>query len=216
MPNKSGSVYGLTILSPIINDPHAPISHDLQLRIHLGTQPRDERSAFAKLTSTHLARLTVMNDVIYVGMPACEEHLKSQYLIFESNFDGDLDTYLRRMVSDIPEEVDAVWSHCAGYPGIADPAAFVDYMKKCQIETPFYFADVNDKTVQQTLSALQTQNAVAAFVERNQGKHGAELQRLFAQFLKDLKDAPAPVPGSGQIDGKLCSVAGMGAANIHE
>ena len=27
---------------------------------------------------THLARLVVMDDVIYVGMPSCEEHLKSK------------------------------------------------------------------------------------------------------------------------------------------
>lgn len=216
MPNKSGNVYGLTILSPIINDPHASISHDLQLRMYLGTMARDERSPFAKLSSTHMARLTVMNDVVYVGMPACEEHLKSQYLIFESNFDGELDTYLSRMAAEIPEVVDAVWSHCIGYPGVNNGGAFAEYMKKCQITTTFYFADVNDKTVQQTLRELQTQSAVAAFVERNQGKHAAELQQAFAELIRDLKAAADPLPGSGLEDSKLGLVAGQGAANIHE
>ncbi len=198
MPNESGSVYGLTILSPIIDDPHARISHDLQLRMHLGALPRGEDSPFAKVSSTHMARLTVMNDVVYVGMPACEEHLQSQYLVFESNFDGDLDTYLRRMATEIPDHVDSVWSHCIGYPGAGDVAAFESYMKKCQLTTTFYFADVNDKTVQQTLRALQTQAAVASFIERNQGKPAAELQNAFTKFLGKLRAAPDPRPGSGK------------------
>ena len=60
-------------------------------------------------------------------------------------------------------------------------------MKRCQVETTFYFADVNDKTVQQTLRALQTQSAVASFIEKNQGKPPDELQRAFVEFL----EAPA-------------------------
>jgi hypothetical protein len=216
MANQSGSVYGLTILSPIIDDPHAKISHDLQLRMYLGVMPRDEHSPFARVASTHMARLTVMNDVVYVGMPACEEHLQSQYLVFESNFDGDLDTYLRLIATEIPDAVDAVWGHCVGYPGVRDIPAFQSYMKKCQITTTFYFADVNDKTVQQTLAALQTQSAVAAFVERNQGKPAAELQTAFAEFIRQLRAAPDPQPGSGQEDPRLCSAAGTGAATQYE
>jgi hypothetical protein len=197
MPNKSGSVYGLTILSPIIDDPHASISHDLQLRMYLGALPRDQRGPFAKVTSTHLARLTVMNDVVFVGSPAVEEHLKSQYLVFESNFDGELDPYLRAMATEIPEHVDAVWSHCVGYPGIKSVEAFQAYMKKCQITTTFYFADVNDKTVSQTLRALQTQASVAGFIQNNQGKPAAEIQQAFAEFFEALRSAPEPARGSG-------------------
>jgi hypothetical protein len=128
-------------------------------------------------------------------MPSCEEHLKSQYLIFETNFDGDLDTYLARMAREIPTEVDAVWQHCWGYPGVQDVDAFIAYMKKCQITTTFYFADVNDKTVEETLRALQTQAAVAEFIEKNQDRPAAEVQKSFAHFLQKLHNAPPPVPG---------------------
>jgi len=142
-----------------------------------------------------MARLVVMDDVVYVGMPSCEEHLKSQYLVFETNFDGVLDDYLTSMAREIPMDVDAVWQHCWGYPGTKDLAAFIAYMKKCQITTTFYFAAVNDKTVQQTLTALQTQAAVAEFIEKNQGKPAAELRGSFENFLESLRKAPAPVPG---------------------
>jgi hypothetical protein len=196
MANKSGSVYGLTTISPIKDDPKSEVSPNLALRMYLAKLPRHRHSPFAKVSSTHFARLVVMDDVVYVGMPACEEHLQSKYLVFESNFDGDLDTYLGRMATEIPDIVDAVWRHCVGFPGAANVSAFKTYMKKCQVETTFFFADVNNKTVQQTLRALRTQSAVATFVVKHQGAPPKELQAAFAQFLEKLNRAPIPAPAS--------------------
>lgn len=201
MPNQNGTVYGLTILSPIIDDERATPSHDLQIRSYLATLPTDERSPFAQgaRPGTHLARLVVMDDVIYVGMPACEEHLNSKYLIFESNIDcadGNVDVYLRQLAETAGEHLDAVWSHCVGYPGAADRDAFVRYMKACQLETTFFFAAVNDRSVEQSLRALQTQKAVAEFIATHQGMPAAQLQAEFLKFAADVKGAPTPRPGS--------------------
>src|SRR5580692_1121349 len=169
MANQSGSVYGLTILSPIIDDDKATPSHDLQIREYLAKLSTREDSPFALAPGTHLARLVVMDDVIFVGAPAREEHLKSKYLIFESNLDGDLDSYLNGLAATVPEHLDAIWKHCVGYPGAANRPAFVEYMKACQLTTTFYFATVNDKSVRETLRALQTQTAVADFIASHQG-----------------------------------------------
>ena len=195
MANQSGQIYGLTILSPILQSDTIDISHATALRWYLASLPRDHTSPFARVSSTHFARLVVMDDVVFVGAPACEEHLKSRYLVFETNFDGDLDIYLTRMAREIPDFVDSVWKHCVGYPGVADPAAFAAYMKKCQVETTFFFADVNDKTVQQTLKALQLQSALAHFIEEHQGKPAAEIQNSFLVLLDRLAKVPAPLPG---------------------
>jgi hypothetical protein len=195
MPNQNGNVYGLTILSPIINGADGSISHDCAIRDYLAKLPRDHRSLFAKVSTTHLARLVVMDDVVFVGTPAVEEHLQSKYLVFETNFDGDLDTYLGCMAREAPEEVHAVWRHCVGYPGVTDPAAFAAYMKKCQIETTFFFADVNNRTVQQTLRALRVQSGVARFIEANQGKPAGDIQAAFRLFLEKIRNAPEPLAG---------------------
>jgi hypothetical protein len=69
-------------------------------------------------------------------------------------------------------------------------------MKACQLETTFYFAAVNDKSVPETLRALQTQHAVADFIANHQGMEPARLQAEFAQFVADLKSAPVPRPVS--------------------
>ncbi|MGD0775705.1 MAG: hypothetical protein ABSC05_23065 [Candidatus Solibacter sp.] len=195
MPNQSGNVYGLTVLSPIINGAAGDVSHDCAIRDYLSNLPRDQRSPFAKVSSTHLARLVVMDDVVFVGTPAREEHLQSKYLVFETNFDGDLDTYLTRMAREAAEEVHAVWQHCVGYPGVQDPAVFAAYLKKCQVETTFFFADVNNKTVQQTLRALKVQSGLAHFIETNQGKSAGEIQAAFRGFLEKVRHAPGPPAG---------------------
>jgi hypothetical protein len=191
MANISGKVYGLTILSPIIEDNRLDICHSMELRWYLSQLPRDSRSPFAQLSSTYLARLVVMDDVIFVGHPAHEEHLKSRYLVFETNFDGDLDTYLRRMATETKEFVEAVWKHCVGFPGTGNVGAFIAYMKKCQITTTFFFADVNDQTVESTLQALKTQTSLAHFMERHEGTPAAELQRAFGEFYQKLSKSPA-------------------------
>jgi len=197
--NQNGNMYGLTILSPIIDDPKLKISHDAALRIYLERLPRHAGSPFAKVSGTHMCRLVVMDDVVFVGSPATEEHLKSKYLIFNSNLYGGLDAYLQEMARKIPDVVHDVWSHCVGYPGVTDPQAFAAYMKKCQIETTFYFADVNGKTVEQTLQALRTKVAFTAFIEENQGRSPVELQREFAAFWERLRKLPPPAAGAKEL-----------------
>jgi len=195
MPNQNGNVYGLTILSPIISEPDGSISHDCAIRDYLAKLPRDHTSMFARISATHLARLVVMDDVVFVGTPAVEEHLKSKYLVFETNFDGDLDSYLESMARNAPEEVNEVWRHCVGYPGVKNVSAFVDYMKRCQVDTTFFFADVNNKTVQQTLRALKVQSSLVHFIEANQGKAPADLQAAFRHFMDRMRNMPEPRPG---------------------
>jgi hypothetical protein len=196
MPNQNGSVYGLTILSPIIDDDKVTPSHDLQIRKYLATLPTGPESPFAQAPGTHLARLVVMDDVIFVGSPAIEEHLQSKYLVFESNCDGDLDAYLGGLAEAVPEHLDAIWSHCIGYPGASNQNVFVDYMKACQLETTLYFAAVNDKSVPVTLRALQTQRAVTDFIATHQGMEPSRLQAEFLQFVSRLESEPVPKPGS--------------------
>jgi hypothetical protein len=198
MADKNGCVYGLTVLSPIIESAANERVHSNAIRSYLAEMPRDHSSPFAKLSSTHLAKLAVLDDTACSGIPGFSEKLPDEYLVFESNFDGDLDAYLVRMAKEVPEFVDSVWRHCVGYPGVADVSAFIAYMRRCKIESAFFYAHVNQHTVQSTLRALHTQKAVADFVLNNQAKPAAELQKSFAGLvarLRRLPDRPAPFEG---------------------
>jgi hypothetical protein len=198
MADQSGQLYGLTILSPIIRD-RTGVAHDLAIRKYLSRMSNGEHSPFAKVPGTHFARLVVMDDVVFVGSPTLEEHLKSAYLAFTSDFDGDLDSYLQSMARSIPSVLDAIWEHCVGYPRSTDAGKFTEYMKKCQVTTTFYFADVNDRTLGQTLKALQVKSELAAFVVENQGQAAGTLRQAFGAFLEKIKQTPPPQPGAKRV-----------------
>ena len=205
MPSKNGSVYGLTLLCPILNDAAAIPAHDLQLRDHLANLPVGSDSPFALAPGTHLARLVVLDDVIYVGAPSCEEHLHSKYLVFESNCDGDRDSYFLGLAAAVPDELDAIWSHCVGYPsrGARDSSAFLAYMKRCEIETTFFFAPVNNKTVTETLIALRNKEVIAHFIAKHQGQSPSETQKNILSLLARLKALPDPKPATVQVSRKM-------------
>jgi hypothetical protein len=207
MSSKSGSVYGLTLLCPILDDPAATPSHDLQIRNHLARLSTGPDSLFAVAPGTHLARLVVLDDVIYVGAPSCEEHLHSKYLIFESNCDGDRDSYLTGLARAIPNDLDAIWSHCVGFPkdGAKNLQAFLDYMKRCEIETTFFFAPVNDKTRPQTLVALRNKAYIARFIAEHQGKPPAEIEKNAVALLARLQALPDPQAAAVSVTRKLAT-----------
>lgn len=199
MANKNGKTYGLTVLSPIINDPVLNPSHATQIREYLAEMPNGMASPFAQVPTTFLARLTVIDDVTYEGHSAQLENLKSQYLLFTSNFYGNLDDYLNLLLEKMSDDVEAIWSHCVGYPGRRKPDAFRDYIKRCQLTTTFFFADVNHKSLVDTLKALQVQAELARFIEEHQGQPAEELQRRFQDFMgrvRNIRQGPGPQPGS--------------------
>ncbi len=198
MANTNGQAYGLTLLSPIKKNPNRRPSHEAEIREILSRLGTGADSPLAKVPTTHMARIVVIDDVFFQGHPAHEDHLKSKYLLFTSNFDGPLDAYLDLLGTEIPHVVNAIWSHCVNFPGagVGNNQPFREYMKRCQLTTTFFFADYPDATVAQVLRALDTQRKFIEFMERTQGIPAAELQREFKQFMSALRTAPTPKPGT--------------------
>ena len=75
MANVSGNTYGLTILSPIIEDNRLDICHSMELRWYLGHLPRDYRSPFAQSfvfsTAAGSVGVRCMRAAIFVGAYSC-------------------------------------------------------------------------------------------------------------------------------------------------
>jgi len=192
MPNTSGQAYGLTVLSPILNDRNREPSHADEIRRMLASFGTGGNSPLAKVSSTHLARITVIDDVFYEGHPSHEDHLKSKYLFFSTNFDGGLESYLDLLLEKIPGEVEKLWSHCVNFPGVADRERFHAYFKKCQVANGIFFSDYNEHTVGEVLAALHLKQKFVQFLAAHQGKPPAELKTEFDRFRNSLGNPPDP------------------------
>jgi hypothetical protein len=201
MANKSGNAYALTLLCPIRQGlpEQAPAGLEGQtcadlIRYELQRLTLNEMSPMARVPNTYLSRLFVLNDVPYQGHPAILEHLKSNYLVFSSNFHGELDPYLHGMWDNVKEEIETLLQHCVGFDSVTNAETFIAYIKKCQVETTFFFNGSSDAPLEEQLKSLYLKQEFSKFAFENQGKSPAELQAAFRAFVERTQPANVQRP----------------------
>jgi hypothetical protein len=173
--NTSGQAYGLTVLAPIRS------GHETALARCLDVLDGGDESPLARVPGTHFARWVVIGDVVYEGPRQRRDHLKLGRLLFTSNFDGPVMPYLEVLRTGLGEAADAIWGHCDGYPGSADPAAFAEYMRSNQVESSLFFAAYGDRTVDDVKRGLAERREVIDFALSGQGLSAAELKTAFIE-----------------------------------
>ncbi len=201
MPKKnvSQNAYGLTLLCPIINGSRDDQSYAEILRDYLENLRLDDQSPMAKVPNTYLARFYILNDVSYQGFPAEEEHLKSKYLVFSSNFHGDRDTYVRRMWEVDEAAVKAIWQYCVSFDEVHTAEEFIDYVKKCQVDNSLFFNGSTGDSLAEQLKALYLKQEFTRFAYENQRLSEKVLQKNFKDFVQRTQpsnlDEPSWSPG---------------------
>jgi hypothetical protein len=175
--NRMGQAYGLTVLTPVLDDRVSALA------AHLDTFGPEDASPLARIPGTHFARWVILEDVVYQGGRQRRDNLKASRLLFTSNFDGPLDAYLEALRSELAGDADAVWGHCAGYPGRADADAFAAYLRAHQLQSALFFAAYGDQTVADVHANLAQRTRLIEFAMAAQGLAPAELQARFRAEL---------------------------------
>ena len=235
MATKSGNATALTVLSPIKNgsigeQSFADITNERCLRL-----PIHEKSPLAKVPNTYLARLFVLDDVVYESLPGDDsvfnfsdifsifsdsarksalphkEQLKSKYLVFSSNFYGDLDAYLAGMWDafayaderGMQRSVQNIWEHCVAFDQVHDCQQFINYIKRCQLDANLFFNGSTDDSLPEQLKALYLKQEFTKFVVAHQGKKPAEIQQAFKVFIERVQpeniEEPSWIPGQSSL-----------------
>jgi hypothetical protein len=227
MTNVSGNAYALTVLSPIMSGRIGEVGYSDAVRDRLENWNLLENSPMAKVPQTYLCRYFILDDVYTESLPGAsvfdtfsdvlpvvpnrvrqgvlpaEEHLKSKYLVFSTNFHGDLDSYLHGMWMAIGPDIKRIWQYCYGFDQVDDAAGFADYIKKCQLNVALFFVGSNDDPLEEQLKALYLKQELSRFAIEHQGLSAAELKKEFQQFIAqvaptDLK-APSWLPGQYRL-----------------
>ena len=105
MSDVVGQARALTVFTPIVQ------GHVNELRAYLDGLPTGDDSPLARTAGTHFARWVILPQLIYEGRPQRRELLGTPYLVFTSNFDGELDPYLDALASQMPSEAHEIWRH---------------------------------------------------------------------------------------------------------
>jgi hypothetical protein len=180
--NISGQAYAFMAMTPVKPGEEAGLAAYLRGLRAAGPSP------FARLARTHLARFVIVpdfhNDRSWKQRK--EEHLDLPYLIFTSNFDGDLDSYLDELCRELAPEAQQIWGRCIGCPEQAGGAALKRYLKHNQINTGIFFAAYGDAPIGKVKRSLDERERVIEFARTAQGLDPAALQQ---RFLREFGDA---------------------------
>ncbi|WP_454619819.1 hypothetical protein [Bradyrhizobium cenepequi] len=195
MANQNGEKYGFTGLFPIATNR----SDDLRafLRTLDNTRKYPRGSPFSHVPIIHMARLFIVDRLAYQGTPAKVDKLKSDYLVFMCEFDGEsVDPLVQALVSNVPNEVAGIWGHCLSYPGIRRCDQLAEYFERCQLKTTLFLADQPEASVNEILMALLCRRRLGQFVKSVQRKQRspAVIQRGFRQMWRSLQNQ-RPLPG---------------------
>lgn len=212
MPNLSGNAYGLTTLCPIINRPSIETSYAVILRGLLDALPIGSKSPMAAIPETYLCRLFGLDNVVFQGLdmaplipnPVSAQHdrLRSAYLVFTSNFHGpDLDPYLWSMWDAARDTITKLWRYCVGFEQVHDAQTFARYIRRCQVETTFYFNGSNDEPLAEQLKGLYLKQELAKFAFDHQDASPEELQAAFFEFVERTRpdDVSGPTWRAGAM-----------------
>jgi hypothetical protein len=144
-------------------------------------------SPFARLPSTHFARLVVLDRMVFEGPARLRPEFSLQYLLFSATFDGESgearDDYLEQMCLRMPAELERVFGLCCGAPCpvARDPARFRDWVVASQLPVSAFFAHRPTATMDQIKRALRLRRRVRNFALENAYQRPRVLQERFEQ-----------------------------------
>ena len=135
---------------------------------------------------------------------AADPAILPTWLVFTSNYDGDLKAYIRMFSERIAGEMDRIWSNCEGYPlaGARDFEKFWLYVRAHQIETNAFFAAYPQLTTARVNQGRVFKDQFDAFVARTRGPGGRsipEIGPLFDEFIAQQQEYTKDFPGDGGL-----------------
>ena len=142
----------LTVVVPIKSGQEGPLEDYLTL---IGEDIMGNRNNtfvhFSKSPSTHFARWAILRK-----NKLTKTQSLGQRLFFSSNFDGDLDAYLKELVDVMGPGMEDIWNKCEGYAaGVCrDVAKFTRFIKKYSLKNQAFYVGFPGITVQEIASSM--------------------------------------------------------------
>jgi hypothetical protein len=227
--NISGNAYALTLLCPVKPGVEQNRLYADRIRDHLESWNKLVVSPLSKVPNTYLCRFFVLDDIYTESLPGASiwdalsdirivpsneqrlaalpytDHLQSRYLVFTSNFYGDVDTYLMAMWQNMEAEIKAIWQYCYGFEGVNDASSFVAYVHKCRLDASLFFVGSNDDSLADQLKALYVKQQFSRFAQETQDLPAVQLKEAYTAFMKRIKprDTSHPTWKAGVSNAEL-------------
>jgi hypothetical protein len=167
---------GLCVLTPIAD------GHERELRTHLRELPAGLRSPMIRVHGTHYARWTIVHLEGRDGKPLPAK-ARPLFLLFSSEFDGELEPYVARLCSRLGRDAHDIWRHCTGYPGGGDDA-LARFLLDHHMRPGYSVIAYPDAGVDDVRAAFAMRERLNDFLVRTRGLDSAALQRAWIQRFR--------------------------------
>jgi hypothetical protein len=136
-------------------------------------------SPFGAVPGTHLGRLQLLRPPARRGRRGTREHV-----LLAADADAPVRAWIERLRVSAAAPLDAVFGHCAFYPGAADPAAFGRWVDANRLEVGFSVIGSPDATLAEVSDALTLRSELAAFAESAQRMDAAALYDAWREWRR--------------------------------
>lgn len=146
----ANNVTELTAIAPLIPggaDRLRAIFADRRL-----AEAKGERSPIEQIETIHYARWVILDG--------------GTRLLFTSNFDGDLDAYLKEFAERDEAPLNMIFGSCDGWPGARPADAFIQYVRKHMVPAEYYYGAYPKTTVKEVKRALYREETTDAFTKK--------------------------------------------------
>ena len=176
---------GLTVMTEIL-----PGSAGALPGVLLAAQSRDP---FRPAKLLHYAAFVILPAID--GIPT--------RLVFETNYDDDLDAHLDELVKLAGAELDNIYQHCKGYPAasaVAKPQDFKKYLIEHSVPSTAFYVALPGRSRVDIDNAIEVYKTASAYLESLCNKPGTSKlnfedvwEELVAHF-KNPGTTPRPIP----------------------
>ena len=155
---------------------------------------------FGRFQQVHFARFVVLDEAADVT-----GNRIAPSLVFLSDIDGPPQRYLAELVDTCAQGIDAIYSHCAGYP--AAPAITrrdrLTYLRAHMVKEAAFYVNTIGRTAKQVRQEVWLRDAIEGFLDAWTGRSSAGPAAVRSAIRAFIRDEPSlawvrrPVPPPG-------------------
>ena len=142
------------------------------------------------LSFIHFARWVIIKrrEFPRVGPDQQPESLAYDYLLFESNFNGDWEKYIDAFSQVVPGGMDNIWRWSVKYPKSRPITPFLQYIRNCQYDTDHYYSAYPGASTNDIRGALLLRDRVDAFTRATATMTDEQFAAAYRRFTVDIQN----------------------------
>lgn len=181
MGNIHGKAYAMNCISPM-----KPWKTWLLRAVFLALRffPR-LTTGLVQLSFIHFARWVIIPRHKFPRVTARQpkDHLKYDYLLFFSNFNGTWNQYIDAFSDVLSTGLNGIWRWSEKFPGSVPVTPFKNYITNGQLQTDHYYTAYPHATTNDVKAAHRVKAALDALDEESRGLSPEEFGKAYLAFI---------------------------------